>query len=41
MNNQLRPVFYTAVIGWILIGTWMFTLRYRLRIIEQKQNEIN
>ncbi|MNL20281.1 Cytochrome c biogenesis protein CcsA [compost metagenome] len=41
MNNQLRPVFYTAVIGWILIGTWMLSLRYRMRLIESKQNEIN
>lgn len=41
MNNQLRPVFYTAIIGWILIGTWMLSLRYRMRLIESKQNEIN
>ena len=41
MNNQLRPVFYTSIIGWILIGTWLCSLRYRMRLIEQKQNEIN
>lgn len=41
MNNQLRPIFYTAVIGWILIGAWMLSLRYRMRLIESKQNEIN
>jgi len=39
MSNQMRPVFYTAVIGWILIGLWISTLRYRLRLIENKRNE--
>src|SRR5690606_40942611 len=23
MNNQMRPIFYTAVVGWILIGMWI------------------
>ncbi len=38
MDNYMRPVFYTAVIGWILIGTWIATLRYRIRLIEDKRN---
>ena len=38
MDNYMRPVFYTAVIGWILIGCWIATLRYRVRIIEDKRN---
>lgn len=37
MNNQMRPVFYTAAIGWILIGIWIATLRYRIRLIEDKK----
>ncbi len=41
MNNQMRPVFYTSVIGWILIGVWIFTLRYRLRLLENKKNQID
>jgi len=41
MNNQMRPVFYTSVIGWILIGVWVFTLRYRLRLLENKKNQID
>jgi len=41
MSNQMRPVFYTAVIGWVLIGLWISTLRYRLRLIENKRNEID
>ncbi|GAA4134020.1 cytochrome c biogenesis protein CcsA [Sphingobacterium kyonggiense] len=40
MDNNMRPVFYTAVIGWILIGIWIATLRYRIRLIEDKRNSI-
>ena len=29
LDNRLRVVFYPAVLGWILLGTWMFTLRNR------------
>ncbi len=41
MNNQMRPIFYTAVVGWILIGMWIATLRYRIRLIENKRNQID
>jgi len=41
MSNQMRPVFYTAIIGWVLIGLWISTLRYRLRLIENKRNDID
>lgn len=41
MNNNMRPIFYTAVIGWILVGTWICTLRYRVRLIENKRNQID
>lgn len=37
MDNQMRPVFYTAVVGWILIGVWIATLRYRIRLIEDRK----
>ncbi|MBD1428306.1 MULTISPECIES: cytochrome c biogenesis protein [Sphingobacterium] len=40
MDNYMRPVFYTAVIGWILTGSWVCTLRYRLRLLENKANKI-
>lgn len=40
MDNNMRPVFYTAVIGWILTGSWICTLRYRLRILVNKSNQI-
>ncbi len=41
MDNQMRPVFYTAIIGWILIGVWICTLRYRVRLVENKRNVID
>jgi heme exporter protein C len=31
LDNRLRLVFYPAVIGWILIGTWIAALRYRIK----------
>lgn len=41
MDNQMRPVFYTAIIGWIIIGVWICTLRYRVRLLENKRNLID
>ncbi len=40
MDNYMRPVFYSAVIGWIGTGIWICTLRYRLRLLENKSNQI-
>jgi heme exporter protein C len=40
MDNYMRPVFYTAVVGWILTGVWVCTIRYRLRLLENKANKI-
>lgn len=38
IDNKLRLVFYPAVIGWTLMGTWLATLKIRLRklILSQK-----
>lgn len=41
MNSQMRPIFYTSVVGWILIGVWIFTLRYRVRVVENKRNQLD
>tara|TARA_B100001059_G_scaffold216160_1_gene234341 strand:- start:199 stop:846 length:648 start_codon:yes stop_codon:yes gene_type:complete len=35
LDNRLRLVFYPAVLGWILVGTWIASLRYRLRNLEE------
>ncbi|MBD78336.1 MAG: ABC transporter permease [Crocinitomicaceae bacterium] len=36
MNSTMRMVFYPAVIGWTLIGTWIVSLRMRINKIENK-----
>ncbi len=36
MAPELRPVFYTAVLGWTLLGTWVATLLIRIKLIEYK-----
>ena len=36
LDSRMRMVFYPACTGWILIGYWIYTLRYRVRIIEHK-----
>lgn len=33
LDSRMRMVFYPAVIGWILIGVWIATLRFRVRLI--------
>lgn len=34
MDNHMRMIFYPAVIGFTLLGTWISTLRIRLRRIQ-------
>jgi len=41
LDSNMRLVFYPAVLGWILISVWMMTIRYRIRILENKNNQIN
>jgi heme exporter protein C len=36
LDSKLRLVFYPAIIAWTLMGTWMATVRVRLRRIERK-----
>lgn len=38
VDNQMRLIFYPACIGWILMGIWISTLRYRIRLIENQQH---
>ncbi|GAA0892359.1 cytochrome c biogenesis protein CcsA [Fulvivirga kasyanovii] len=35
LDSRLRMVFYPAVIGWIMLGVWIATLRVRIRKLEQ------
>ena len=41
LDSNMRLVFYPAVLGWILISVWIMTIRYRIRILENKNNQIN
>jgi len=34
-DHRLKIVFYPAVIGWILVGTWIASLRYRLKTLQE------
>jgi len=38
LDNRLRPVFYSAVIGWTLVGVWISQLRIRMRNLEEYLN---
>ncbi len=38
LDSTLRGVFYPAVVGWILLGYWIYTVRYRMAQL-QKHNE--
>lgn len=40
LDNNMRLVFYPAVIGWIGIAVWIMQIRYRIRKIENKRNQI-
>ncbi|WP_118196289.1 cytochrome c biogenesis protein [Albibacterium indicum] len=39
MDGTMQWVFRPAVLGWMLIGVWMMTLRYRVRKLEYRENE--
>ncbi|MBC7418954.1 MAG: cytochrome c biogenesis protein CcsA [Pedobacter sp.] len=36
LDSRMRLVFYPACAGWILIGYWIYSIRFRLRNIEHK-----
>jgi heme exporter protein C len=40
LDNRMRMVFYPACVGWILIGIWIASLRFRIRLIEYKNNAL-
>jgi heme exporter protein C len=39
MDNNMRMVFYPAVIGWVLFSYWLFETRNRMSIIKRKLND--
>lgn len=40
LDNTLRLFFYPAILAYILLGTWMAQLKYRLEQVEKKINEM-
>ncbi|HVV54855.1 MAG TPA: cytochrome c biogenesis protein CcsA [Mucilaginibacter sp.] len=41
LDDRMRMVFYPAMAGWTLLAVWIATIRYRIRLIEYKKNDIN
>jgi len=40
MDGSMRTVFYPAMIGWILLGTWILKIRIRMSKIKHKIEEL-
>lgn len=36
LDNNMKMVFYPAVIAWIMLGYWIYTIRLRMRNIKEK-----
>lgn len=36
LDSRMRIVFYPACLGWIIIGYWIYTIRIRIRSLENK-----
>ncbi|HWD89381.1 MAG TPA: cytochrome c biogenesis protein CcsA [Mucilaginibacter sp.] len=41
LDDNMRLVFYPAMAGWAIFAVWIATIRYRMRLIEHKRNNIN
>lgn len=42
LDSNMRKVFYPAVIGWLMLGIWMSTLKIRLSIVRMnKENDLH
>lgn len=35
LDSSMRMVFYPAVAGWVLIGFWIYTVRYRIALLKE------
>ena len=36
LNNNMKLVFYPAIIGWTLMGVWIMNIRIRLQVLNRK-----
>lgn len=39
MSNQMRMIFWPALIGWMMLGVWITNLKNRIRTLEEAVNE--
>jgi len=39
LEPAMRAIFWPGVLGWTLLGVWISTLRFRVRILEEKQQQ--
>ena len=39
LDNNMRTVFYPAIIGWILLSCWMFDVKKRIALLNLQNNE--
>jgi len=37
LDSRMRMVFYPACLGWILVGYWIYTLLFRVRVLNKKR----
>ena len=40
LDSRMRMIFYPAVMGWILIGVWIASVRIRIKTVEEKLLEL-
>jgi heme exporter protein C len=40
LDSKMRMVFYPAVIGWMLMGTWIATMSFRIKSIKEKIEDL-
>ncbi|HEX7367834.1 MAG TPA: cytochrome c biogenesis protein CcsA [Pelobium sp.] len=40
LDSNMRLVFYPAVLGWIGISVWIMNIRFRIRKLENKKNQL-
>jgi heme exporter protein C len=40
LDGRMRLVFYPAMLGWSFLAVWIATIRYRIRLIEYKNNSL-
>ena len=41
LDNRMRVIFYSAVVGWFLVGFWIATLRIRYKTLEETNLDLD